>query len=378
VNSIEKDLNIWWTFFPVKGFELLDESFNFTDPLFGDATIISKRHIKGIISHIDFNESLSKNHDHDSDITFMMENLLSKEDYHSLIAIRRRGTLEKVDKTPVVVELSKKRAYSISAMLTLMFLADNKKTCGLVEQVHHRTKGYTTLNFESRGFSIQKEGFYSFTILGKPIKISSNNLLYRMQQAPFDSLYKILIPQSVNIPNGLKRVVLQSAIRLSDAVHTLTPATHLLGAVTAIEIMLSVKGEKYDTNKTRIKALLGENFYNKFDVTSIMNARHAFVHDGIEPDNKEIANSAIALALSCLLIYAELAIKFKKKIEILHYLDFIENVENYLVAVEEVKLPVFNAFVKHQREELNLPFLNEHINKIKADDPSLSQPSSAQ
>jgi hypothetical protein len=340
----------WWSLFPIFGLDLLDENYNFSRPLFGDATIISKRHIKQIISQLKLNDDTS--FDHERDLLDHIERMVNDVDYHSYIAVRRHGTADNVEKS------SSNRAYSISAIVSLMLLASSNdgRTSGLVEQFHRRSKGLTQLDFERSLFGVQTTAYTAFT-QKDPLKIRSEELLTMMQMSPFDSLFKIVIPQTSTLPKSIRMIVMQSAIRLGNALHTAITATHLLGAVTTIEMMLSEQGEKYDTNKTRLTALLGAETLEHFDYDSVIRSRHLYVHNGIEPEDYKTSRNAVALAMSCLLMYAKITFIFKTKKDILEYLDLVYRLDSYFNIHDEKNLHVLNSFMKHQREEFNLPFL---------------------
>ncbi|GAI56148.1 unnamed protein product, partial [marine sediment metagenome] len=71
-NQPEQVQGKWWILFPLRGLHITDEHPNLKNPIFGDATIISRSHIREIVQLAKFNEAAAPGHDHEKDIIFMI------------------------------------------------------------------------------------------------------------------------------------------------------------------------------------------------------------------------------------------------------------------------------------------------------------------
>lgn len=107
--------------------------------------------------------------------------------------------------------------------------------------------------------------------------------------------------------------------------HSPNIATQLLGAVTAIEILLSESGDSYDDIIRRLSALLGKQALDSLAVQEIFQARHLYVHKGEEPEMfSSISSKSIGLALNTIFRYSDLALQFSTKQYIIDYLGLID------------------------------------------------------
>ncbi len=152
--------------------------------------------------------------------------------------------------------------------------------------------------------------------------LSRRDLTEMLRKEPLRTLTSILFPQKPSLPRSLRKVVEQSAIILADALHLASPSARLLGAVMSIEILISNQGDSYDTIRKRLTGLLGNDAEQRYNAEAVLKARHSYVHKGEEIRSDILPLKAIALALSCLLRYAEITPRFKNKDTLLNYLDF--------------------------------------------------------
>lgn len=129
-----KVLTPWWVFFPLKGLTISDETHDLLDPLFGDATILSKEHAKQIVllMNVDLRTKES--------FRLLMKSPAIPAEYHSFIAVKRSSRitlgerkLQRREAKNVLVK-ARLRAERLSALLTLVLLMDSKNwsTSGLV------------------------------------------------------------------------------------------------------------------------------------------------------------------------------------------------------------------------------------------------------
>jgi len=356
----------WWVFFPVKGLDVLNKRHDLDKPLFGDATLVSKKHIRQIVHLLEANKRMGGDHDHERDIIYMMEHATLTEDFQSLIAVQRSGTISEEDRNPQIVRDSAARAYQIVALLALVFLARSHsgQACGLVEQLHRQTQSLAMLDLQGGGFRFRiGGGHWSYTILDpkKTIQMSRGDLKKVLYQKRFTGLTQAVLSQRPSLPKSLRKAIAQSTIRLSDAVHSITPSAQLLGAVTSIEILLTGQVDSYETTKRRLAALLGTEAIIQYDAESVLRARHLYVHRGEEPEGYAIPLTAIGLALSCLLRYAEAAPGFSSKTALIEYLDFVYRADSLSCDWSEMERRAFQQLLKHERKSHEFPFLVKQL-----------------
>ena len=236
-----------------------------------------------------------------------------------------------------------------------------------MEQLHSQTRSLVMLEFQDGGFQFQIRSGRSLTQRSPKdiISLSRQQIQEILREDPFACLSNTLLPQSPTLPKSLYRAILQSTIRLSDSIHTVTESSRLLGAVTSIEILTAEQGDSYETLYRRLISLLGKDAVEDFDAATVLQARHSYVHQGNEPEDTQISLSAIGLALSCLFRYAEAASGFVTKSHFLDYLDLIYASDKVNGYYDEKKPKVISdrIFLKHHRTGYELPFLAMIIDK---------------
>lgn len=322
--------NTWCFFFPLKGIEIKGKTPEIASPIFLDTTIIPRSEILNIVSEAMKNkkESSLKALKEVTEYSFIRE---QSEPYDSCIAVKRtfnqkpNPTRKDFDK---LKELAKRRAYEISAFLSILFLQESKNgdTCGLVEQIPRKMKNILGINLSSDGF-FMTGGTAGFSrIIFSPnlnIKISQNELRKKLNKNMFKNFSEAFLSQKQAMPNSIRNAIIQSSIRLSDAIHSYSLSNQLLGAVTSIEILLSYQVESFSLLTQRTKTLVGKRYNDIFDIESVFKARHLFVHRGQEINSHQIASKSIGLAIACLLFYSNHAKQFPDKTRLIDYLDFL-------------------------------------------------------
>lgn len=355
----------WWVFFPLVGLEITDGDSGLDSPMFGDATVLSKAHIRQIVSRLNLNERVSPGHDHDRDIVVCMENMTLRDNFHSFIAVKRQGSakVRVPDDAPMrfrneIIERAKPRASRIASLLAIALIAEDKKwrTCGLASQVGHQRESVAMLAFETKEWSMQGSGSGSCTRLGDPLRLLRSELSTRIEHGPANRIAAILGPQCSPVARSLTRAVGEAAIRLADALHASSEAAQLLGAVTAIEILITHQGDSYETTKKRIRQLVGESACEQFEAERVLEERHRYVHRGIEPSHVFLPRKATALALACLIQFAELTTHFDSKNAIVTYLDFLHTGSKMVSHSREADQADFNRLVKHGPFAATFPY----------------------
>jgi hypothetical protein len=253
--------NTWWILYPFRGLDIADEQHDVINPAFGDFTVIAKKHIRQIIPLLNFTDDTVHGEQNERDVIYMMENATFREDFDSFIAVRRKGVIDQKGRVPEIVKDARVRAYQIASLFTIIFLAESStgETCGLVEQIHKQIQSTVMFDINNKGFRFQVGGLYPLIIrpLTKAITLSIDELNLILHKSQYIHLKSILLPQRQNLPKSLSHAITQAAIRLSDAIHSVTPSSQLLGAVTSMEILLASQTEKYDSLTNRLSALLG-------------------------------------------------------------------------------------------------------------------------
>jgi len=364
MSGSEEQPKQWWMFYPIKGLDITDTEHDLLDPMFGDCTLISRHHIQQIVPLLRLNERMAPGHDHERDVTYMLENATLREDFQSFVAVRRTGIPSNESPRELLpfLQSAKLRAYEVSALLSLVLLARGRSgvAIGLVEQLHRQTRSLVMLDLQDGGFRFQTEGGRSLSLLSPQgtITLSRQQVQEVLREEPFTCLSNALLPQSPTLPGSLHRAISQSAIRLSESVHTVTESSRLLGSVISIEILIAEQGDGYETLRRRLIALLGTESIEVFGAETVLQTRHAYVHRGSEPTDVQIPLNAICLALSCLLRSAEAAPNFVTKHHFLDYLDLIHTADRVASHSKgETALTSMQALLKHSRSKYELPFL---------------------
>ncbi|MDC4225193.1 MAG: hypothetical protein MPW14_18140 [Candidatus Manganitrophus sp.] len=328
-------MELWWVFYPLKGIDVtgpVNDLLN--DPLFGDATIISKNHIKDIVLSLKLNEQKTPEHDHEKSLIFLMEHAGIDGEFHSFMAVCRSSPPRRLIKGKgdfvSSMGLDKKarlRASQLVSALALSILAKSKtwQTCGMVEQLREGTRPLAMMCLKDGSFSLQGGSFGNARTIRSRDSIIylSRKTLSLLSDSYTGTLMTSLVDQNRQLGKSLHRAITESAICLSNALHSVDPANQNLGAVTAIEILIANQGDSFESIKGRILSLIGETNFNYYKGNDVLRARHLYVHKALEPSGSAIANTSLALALVCLCEYSHLAQRFKAKSEVISYLDFL-------------------------------------------------------
>lgn len=363
----------WWVFFPFVGLNITDQEIGLDNPIFGDVAILSREHMEAVLrrnmSNLIPDGRLEQIIEWVKNPSFIEA---QKDVVQSYLAVRRMGALEKnvdsvrnVDKPAIE---AKKRAEEISALLTLIFLSCGMsgETCGLLEQIQFRTAQSITMisanydgEFKFSNYPLNHSLSSSPVLLDSKssIQISSNELKALLEQAEFSSFSSIML-NSKRIPKTSRQVLVQSCIRLTESVLSPSFSTQLLGAITAIEILLTFNSDsKFETIKKRTEILLGEKLYAQYETDLIFEARHEYVHKGKDV-SRNISAKALALAFSCILSYSDIAHLFKRTEKISAYLDFLGASEKIKSEWDLEQQQIFQNMVKHTINRQALPFVS--------------------
>ncbi len=360
----------WWIFFPFAGLSITDQYPELAKPVFGDVAIISKKHMESVLRR-----SLSK-HMPKENFEQLMEWVQNsfvegvQEVFQSYLAVRQTGILDSDNETthkPDKLALeAKKRASEISSLLTLFFLANGTsgETCGLVEQIQIAMPQNITILGADYGGSFKFSNYpLNHSLASSPIldsesslHMSSQELSNILTQNGFDNFYQIMSSPKRLVPKSSHNSIVQSSLRLSESVLSANFSTRLLGAITAIEILLTKEITPFKVTKHRVKTLLGESLCTQYKLENVFTTRNNYVHDGKEIE-EDMSTKAIALALACILSYSDIAHLFSSKDNILAYLDFISTSEEIVSEWNQQEQQSFQNLLRHAQNRQLFPFV---------------------
>lgn len=350
----------WWVFFPLKGLEITDPKHDLKTPLFGDTTVIARSQMKRIVPLLKLNKRHAPGHDHEADILHLVT-WAGGEEYSSYVAVKRTGQAGHGVNDNRLADAAEDRAFVVAAVLSIVFLAESRRgeTCGLVQQLHRRKRDLAMLEINEGGFVYQGGGGQSRIILDRKfnIQVSRSQLKNLLRQDRYQGLANTVLIQQPELGKSLRNANVQSALRLADAVHAISYSSQLLGAVTAIEILVAEMGDSYDTIKKRLCVLIGDDAVNLYQADAIFQARHRYVHKGEEVELYDLATNAVALALQSLLNYSNASFKFRSKLEIVQYLDFVALSNRISSIWNEAQQRSLVRLLKHSPKLYSLAFV---------------------
>ena len=351
----------WWAFFPLMGFVIKDEKDDLEKPIFGDFSIISTEQIKDVVSRLELNERGKPGHDHEGQVLALIDfKGARQENYKSYLAIKRVGSFSPDERSSKLLLDMETRAKEVSALLTLVFLYDNKhgRTCGLVEQLHRNHKKRVLMQLDTGNFSYQMGGHTGGMLLSpeRYIKLKREELNEYIYQNKFINLTNTLLRKSKG-SKSIRNSIIQSALRLSDSIHAIDISSRVLGVITAIEILISELGDSFDTIKRRLRVLIGVNQFDKYSANEVFMTRHRYVHKGKQIEDWEISLKAIALGLLCLFHFAEASYGFRNRMEFIHYLDFVNKAQMLESSWGSEEKKAFNTLLHHSNDYHSFGFI---------------------
>jgi hypothetical protein len=118
--------------------------------------------------------------------------------------------------------------------------------------------------------------------------------------------------------------------------------------VTSTEVLLThdTGSSNFDLLLQRVKTLLGSEISNRYQLEDVFKARHRVVHRGEEITDETTQLLAVALALACLLRYAEVAQHFLHKTAILDYLDWHAKADSVAENLVPAEVKAFDRALK--------------------------------
>ena len=220
---------------------------------------------------------------------------------------------------------AEQRASEIATALSLVFMRDVGliyTSCGLEKVVPDPPSLKDGIvDFET--------GLLSFTVAGSPYpylhpgitQITREDLLARVEDSRFADLCEVVLWPNKKLRKApLRRVIIQAVDRLARALFAVDSSERLLGAVTAMEILLATGRIGYEKIKDRLVALLGDEVGQALRAKDVFEARHKYVHEGKRFETG-LADHAVRLAAAALEVYLLVSEEIEDKESIGRYLD---------------------------------------------------------
>jgi hypothetical protein len=240
----------------------------------------------------------------------------------------------------------------------------------LLHQIHDQEKVVMALSWEQGRFNYSGSLARPFTRVGfTPCCVARGELLRLLSESPFEGLSKALKGPKSDLHQSYRGPLTQAAIRLADAVHSPLSTGQLLGAFTILEMLLTPDGSNFSQLKRRITALLGGAALKANHVEDVIEARNRYVHEGVSPGSYLVSAHAIALALSCLLRYAEAAGRIPNRGALTEYLDTLGHAEFMAAHWGEEGRKLLEGLVKHTRDGHKFNFVEDRVRQER-DRPS--------
>lgn len=335
----------YWFFFPVMGVEIDESKNSISNPMFGDATLVSREQAVEAAKNSGWPGSSCEN---------LKRDAAKSIHFKTFIAVRR-----KKDGDSSFFKKARERAHAIASSLHLYHL----ETCtvlpsiGLIEQRQIGAGIFEVailVDEKDTGRALSMSAVYdpsSNTVTPKKVGSDLPDLL---NQPHLDWLLK-QNPKPLAIAKVFQRASnhLVGSINLYGEKY---PAQLTLAAFLVLEMLLGGLGS-YDDIKRRLSCLLGEgNYEDVYKVGDVFQARNNFVHQGAIPP-QALSRVAVGLALATIKFFTSVCLEFKNKNDALHYLDAI-GIGDKIKTAHKLKQCI-EASVFHSPTGESYPFMKE-------------------
>lgn len=316
---------VWW-FFRASGLELVDNKMALEAPMFYDSTLIMPNHLASVVEPYLVARQFKKQ---------SRQNLIrefgcspdSNKEFDFFICVRRQVNLiGDASKISAIEAEAYNRASEISSFLTLWNLIRFSRVgCGLIEQIHNPQRRVSSIDLSSNHYWLSNRLNKRRAVTNSSrTKISTAVLLRDIVSSPFDGVAKaVFFTKSFKHAKLIKR----SLLHLADAILARDASFQLLGAVTAIEIILNQDKISYKQAIRRVESLVGEQAFICYRGEFVFKARHSYVHGGKVVEDLAVAKAALALASQVLMTASLVIEKFDSHEHFMEYLDFVHKAE---------------------------------------------------
>lgn len=325
----------WWLF-GVRGIVLSDETSWIESPLLGDATLMPREPVVAALA----DESTATDYPLRRRVAGMLHLAPGSEDdvvksvaplvepADSFVAVRRAG--RPTDRDAHTDAFA--RAREVLAVLSLIIFGSNPDatSIGFSGQFRDGKLGArVALSGDGRnviGFAVQPYVYYPMAMPeGKILRVTRKGVEGQLQHLFHRDLWALATRRAPDVNRSFQAIILRAATRAFDAIHAPTFDARLLGAVTAVEILVGDQSGGWNSLKQRVRALLGKG-HEAFRADEVWSARHAYVHDGAEI-SPVAALLSCGLAASVLFHVAALAGRCKTRDALISYLDLLVAVD---------------------------------------------------
>jgi len=344
-----------WLLFPFKGLDIIDIEHGLDRPLFGDSSLISKT---------SYQEILNKDSDALTggsapiDLINCLYNPTFGEEFHSFITVcRNQASNDEIN----FIESARKRAYEIASILSVSFLSIDKlsRVCGLVEQSSRKISNTIFVNLDEYKFSAHLKFDDSFSINSSEsaFKISRQDITEFLNQSSLNGLSKVLLLQNDVLNKSLHHAITKACICLINSFNLPDITSHILGAITSIEILLTEQPDRYSILQKRLESLIGKESIERYEMEKVFKARNSYIHRGEDIDDYEISLKALALAMSSILTFSNAAYRFESKSSFIAYLDFLVASKKVSDQWSSDQNNSFNQLIRHRENSQEFPFI---------------------
>ena len=313
-----------WDYFPIRGLEITTDAATLSPMLFGWATIVSREDLIHFVREMPFAKA-----GRDTTAMRMVESMTGEEDssYILIKGIGRTSSERDIN--------TEKRSFEIASVISLIILAREswRFSCCLAGQVTYTPRYFNIRINTHSGLSQLKQGLLTRAFIhhipDPPIRLSRTALADLLVDSPFGDLSKIVLFRDKSVDTSFHRVLSTAATLLYETINTTIPESQLIGAVTAMEVLLAISQTRFETIQFRVRLLLGEKPYDYYGADRIFKSRHAFVHEGSQGSASDVANGMV-LAVSALAAVARIARDFPSHGAMIEYMEFMESFAKYV------------------------------------------------
>ena len=354
-----------WAFFPLKGLDVLNKTADLDRPMFGDATILSLAHIPSLLSLLSKSMKGSAASDLSQTTKSILDYVNSVEEFQSFVVVRRTASTPapRSQSGPLSQEQwfvsARRRACLIASLISLVLLARSKRgrTCGLVEHLGRSSENFFVMDFDVGTWAFQGGGGGGHMIYAREqtVRLTRAKLLAAVGAKSFRVLSSVCLLRRDKLPKSLGNSIAEATLTLGIAVHSEMPERRLLGAVTAMEILLSDDLGRYETTERHLEILVGEKSRHSFRAKEVFRSRHAYVHRGQRISDPTLPLAATRLALLCLVRFAQCAPRFRSRTEMMDYLDMTSKTQS--ISWNSEQKTGLRKLTKLSTTPLKFPFL---------------------
>lgn len=303
----------WWVLFPIIGLAVVDREPRIEKPLWGDATLVSMAHLEALVQRPRLNPRAKRPQNYGRDILFLLGvtgDLPVKARWHSpeeipasYLAIRRNLERDVNSTRNFIPRSAIERAACLEAALAFGMLDDRESrfhTCGFLRHGRAPMTPLAALEVEVGGFVAEFMGSFSLFQLTRPaISLDYASLVNRLAASRVSSAVRTLLAQPKKSDRPLAHNLRRACCRLASACFSGNAESMALGAVTALEMLLSPDGD-FAALEARCAAIVADLPNAPHVLRLLLKARHDHVHRGYE-----VSENILSRALPVLLTIIE-------------------------------------------------------------------------